>query len=44
VALAANRPAWYSVWCLAAAVFSLVIAFAIEVERSSDFKEVEVQR
>ena len=44
VALAANRPAWYSVWCLAAAVFSLVIAFAVEEERSSDFKEVEVRR
>jgi hypothetical protein len=41
LALAANRPAWYSVWCLAAAVFSLVIALAIEEESSSDFDEVE---
>lgn len=24
-----SRPAWYSVWCMAAAVFSLAIAFAI---------------
>ncbi|CCJ05910.1 DUF6629 family protein [Methylocystis sp. SC2] len=43
-ALAANRPAWYSVWCLAAAVFSLVIALGIEEERSSDFDELEMQR
>jgi hypothetical protein len=41
LALAANRPAWYSVWCLAAAVFSLVIALAIEEESTSDFDEVE---
>jgi hypothetical protein len=44
MALAANRPAWYSVWCLAAAVFSLVIALAIEEERSSDYDELEMQR
>ncbi|MCQ4190862.1 DUF6629 family protein [Methylocystis suflitae] len=44
MALAANRPAWYSVWCLAAAVFSFVIAFAIEEERSSDYDELEMQR
>lgn len=43
-ALAANRPAWYSVWCLAAAVFSLVIALGIEEERSSDYDELEMQR
>jgi len=28
-----SRPAWYSVWCMAAAVFSLAIAFAIESPR-----------
>ena len=44
LALAANRPAWYSVWCLAAAVFSLIIALAIEEERSSDFDGLEMQR
>lgn len=44
LALVFNRPAWYSVWCLAAAVFSLVIAFAIEQERSSDYDELEIQR
>jgi hypothetical protein len=44
MALAANRPAWYSVWCLAAAVFSLVIALGIEEERSSDYDELEMQR
>lgn len=44
MALAANRPAWYSVWCLAAAVFSLIIALAIEEERSSDFDGLEMQR
>lgn len=44
LALVGNRPAWYSVWCLAAAVFSLIIALAIERERSSDFDELEMQR
>jgi hypothetical protein len=44
LALAANRPAWYSVWCLAAALFSLIIALAIEEERSSDFDGLEMQR
>ena len=44
MALAANRPAWYSVWCLAAALFSLIIALAIEGARSSDFDELEMQR
>lgn len=34
LALVENRPAWYSVWCLAAAVFSLMLAFAIEEQRS----------
>ena len=44
LALAANRPAWYSVWCMAAAMFSLIIAFAIEKERSSDFDRLQIQR
>jgi hypothetical protein len=44
LALAANLPAWYSLWCLSAAVFSLVIALGIEEARSSDFDELEMQR
>jgi hypothetical protein len=40
-ALAENRPAWYSVWCLAAAVFSLIIAFAIERAPEPAFGEIE---
>jgi len=40
-ALIDNRPAWYSVWCLSAAVFSLVIAFAIERAPAPVFDEVE---
>jgi hypothetical protein len=28
-ALANNRPAWYSLWCMSAAVFSFILAFAI---------------
>lgn len=44
LALAANRPAWYSVWCMAAAVFSLILALAIQDERSSDFDELQMQR
>ncbi|MBM3562418.1 MAG: hypothetical protein FJX48_04490 [Alphaproteobacteria bacterium] len=44
MALAANRPAWYSVWCLAAALFSLIIALAIEEARSSHYDELEIQR
>ncbi|MFO1102001.1 MAG: DUF6629 family protein [Methylocystis sp.] len=44
MALAANRPAWYSVWCLAAALFSLIIALAIEGARSSNYDELEIQR
>jgi len=43
-ALVQNRPAWYSLWCLIAAVFSLILAFAIESERSSDFNKLETQR
>ncbi|HXY59193.1 MAG TPA: DUF6629 family protein [Methylocystis sp.] len=35
-ALVHNRPAWYSVWCMSAAAFSLIISFAIrEGARSS---------
>jgi hypothetical protein len=43
-ALATNRPAWYSVWCMAAAMFSLILALAIERERSSDFDRLQTQR
>lgn len=43
-ALVENRPAWYSLWCLAAAVFSLILALAIQEERSSDFDHVQMQR
>jgi len=28
-ALAHNRAAWYSVWCISAAIFSLILSFAI---------------
>ena len=28
-ALAHNRPAWYSLWCMSAAVFSFILAFSI---------------
>ncbi len=41
-ALAENRPAWYSLWRLAAAVFSLMLAFAIEEQRSP-VRELETQ-
>lgn len=41
-ALIENRPAWYSLWCLAAAVFSLMLAFAIEEQRST-VRELETQ-
>ena len=44
LALAANRPAWYSVWCMAAAMFSLILVFAIERARTSDFDRVQMQR
>jgi len=43
-ALLENRPAWYSLWCLAAAVLSFILAFAIEEARSSDFDELQTQR
>jgi len=40
-ALSQNRPAWYSLWCMAAAVFSFVIAFAVKQdEKSSRDEEV----
>jgi hypothetical protein len=38
-ALIENRPAWYSVWCLAAAVFSLIIALAIERAPAPEYDE-----
>lgn len=34
------RAAWYSVWCMAAAAFSLIIAFAIQREESRDYGEL----
>jgi len=39
-ALAHNRPAWYSLWCISAAVFSFVLAFSINerVRSSLDHK------
>lgn len=40
-ALVDNRPAWYSVWCLSAAVFSLFIAFAIERAPAPVFDEAQ---
>lgn len=42
-ALIENRPAWYSLWCLAAAVFSVMLALAIESERSADMDSVQAQ-
>jgi uncharacterized membrane protein YhaH (DUF805 family) len=44
LALVQSRPAWYSVWCLAAAVFSLLLAFAIEPQRSVEYAPAESQR
>jgi hypothetical protein len=36
-----NREAWYSVWCLSAAVFSLLIAYAIRADARDTWREVE---
>lgn len=36
-----NRPAWYSVWCLSAAAFSVLIAFAIERVKAPALGELE---
>jgi hypothetical protein len=44
LALIENRPAWYSVWCMAAALFSLVLAAAIGERRSSERDELQTQR
>jgi len=42
-ALLHNRPAWYSLWCMSAAVFSLILAFAIREGAKSRYdKEVSV--
>jgi hypothetical protein len=41
--LAANRPAWYSVWCLAAATFSFVLALGIQEQRNTDLDEASLQ-
>jgi hypothetical protein len=39
-ALIENRSAWYSVWCQAAAIFSLIIGLAIERTQSVNHTEV----
>jgi hypothetical protein len=44
LALVENRPAWYSVWCMAAALFSFVLALAIGERRSSKLDELQAQR
>ncbi|MBY6240819.1 DUF6629 family protein [Methylosinus sp. Sm6] len=44
LALIENRPAWYSVWCMAAALFSLVLASAIGERRRSERDELQAQR
>jgi hypothetical protein len=36
------RAAWYSVWCMAAAMFSFTIAFAFEREQRRDYREAKV--
>ena len=36
-----NRAAWYSVWCLTAAVFSLLIAFAIREAACDTWEETQ---
>lgn len=43
-ALAINRPAWYSLWCFTAAVFSVVLAFAIQEQPSSDVDRLQAQQ
>ncbi len=34
-ALVNNRPAWYSLWCMSAAVFSFILAFAVKESAKS---------
>jgi hypothetical protein len=34
-----NRPAWYSVWCMSAALFSLIISFAIRADARTRYDE-----
>jgi len=38
-ALANNRPAWYSLWCMSAALFSFILAFAIREGAKSSLNE-----
>ena len=38
-ALVNNRPAWYSLWCMSAAVFSFILAFAIREGAKSSLDE-----
>jgi hypothetical protein len=35
-----NRAAWYSLWCMSAAMFSLVVSFAIKDAAKSRFESV----
>jgi len=41
-AVVESRPAWYSVWCMAAALFSFSIAFAIEGEKKRSCDEFRI--
>jgi hypothetical protein len=38
-ALANNRPAWYSLWCMSAAAFSFILAFAVKESAKSPLSE-----
>lgn len=42
-ALADNRPAWYSLWCMAAAFMSVILALAIQEQRSTDQDRLQTQ-
>lgn len=43
LALAQNRPAWYSLWCMAAAAMSVILALAIEEQRGTDSDRLQTQ-
>ncbi len=42
-ALIENRPAWYSVWCQAAAIFSMIIALAIQRNPNVQYSDLKAQ-
>ncbi|QGM46316.1 DUF6629 family protein [Methylocystis heyeri] len=42
-ALIQNRAAWYSLWCMSAAIFSLIVSFAIKDVAKSDYEKVGAQ-